>query len=56
MNYDEAMNISKVEFGQMPPQAFLMGLFIGYNQVWTRGTGKELYENTFYWEQPHLLQ
>jgi DNA-binding MarR family transcriptional regulator len=31
MNYDEAMNISKVEFGQMPPQAFLLGLLSAFD-------------------------
>ncbi|MBE5844396.1 MAG: MarR family transcriptional regulator [Butyrivibrio sp.] len=31
MNYDEAMNIGKVEFGQMPPQAFLLGLLSAFD-------------------------
>lgn len=31
MNYDEAMNMSKVEFGQMPPQAFLLGLLSAFD-------------------------
>ena len=31
MNYDEAMNLSKVEFGQMPPQAFLLGLLSAFD-------------------------
>jgi DNA-binding MarR family transcriptional regulator len=31
MNYDEAMNMSKVEFGQLPPQAFLLGLLSAFD-------------------------
>ncbi|MCR5848068.1 MAG: MarR family transcriptional regulator [Lachnospiraceae bacterium] len=31
MNYDEAMNMNKVEFGQMPPQAFLLGLLSAFD-------------------------
>ncbi|RKM59418.1 MarR family transcriptional regulator [Butyrivibrio sp. CB08] len=31
MNYDEAMNMSKVEFGQMPPQSFLLGLLSAFD-------------------------
>ena len=31
MNYDKAMNMSKVEFGQMPPQAFLLGLLSAFD-------------------------
>ena len=31
MNYDEIMNISKVEFGDMPPQAFLLGLLSAFD-------------------------
>lgn len=31
MNYDEAMNMDKVEFGQMPPQAFLLGLLSAFD-------------------------
>ena len=26
MNYDDAMNMNNVEFGNMPPQPFLLGL------------------------------
>lgn len=31
MNYDEAMNMSTVEFGDMPPQAFLLGLLSAFD-------------------------
>ena len=31
MNYNEAMNMDKVNFGQMPPQAFLLGLLSAFD-------------------------
>jgi DNA-binding MarR family transcriptional regulator len=31
MNYDEAMKMDKVEFGDMPPQAFLLGLLSAFD-------------------------
>ena len=31
MNYDEAMNIEKVMFGDMPPQPFLLGLLSAFD-------------------------
>lgn len=31
MNYDETMNMSKVEFGDLPPQAFLLGLLSAFD-------------------------
>ena len=31
MNYDEAMNMEQVEFGSMPPQAFLLGLLSAFD-------------------------
>ena len=31
MNYDEEMNLDKVEFGNMPPQAFLLGLLSAFD-------------------------
>ncbi len=31
MNYDEEMNMDKVEFGDMPPQAFLLGLLSAFD-------------------------
>ena len=31
MNYDKAMNMDKVEFGNMPPQAFLLGLLSAFD-------------------------
>jgi hypothetical protein len=31
MNYDKAMNMSTVEFGDMPPQAFLLGLLSAFD-------------------------
>ena len=31
MSYDEVMNMKKVEFGDMPPQAFLLGLLSAFD-------------------------
>ena len=31
MNYDEQMNMNNVEFGNMPPQAFLLGLLCAFD-------------------------
>ena len=31
MNYDEEMNMDKVEFGDMPPQAFLLGILSAFD-------------------------
>ena len=31
MNYDEQMNMNNVEFGNMPPQAFLLGLLSAFD-------------------------
>ena len=31
MNYNEAMDMGKVNFGQMPPQAFLLGLLSAFD-------------------------
>lgn len=31
MNYDEVMKMDKVEFGNMPPQAFLLGLLSAFD-------------------------
>ncbi len=31
MNYDEVMNIDKVQFGDMPPQPFLLGLLSAFD-------------------------
>ena len=31
MNYDEVMNIEKVNFGDMPPQPFLLGLLSAFD-------------------------
>ncbi|MBR5180335.1 MAG: MarR family transcriptional regulator [Lachnospiraceae bacterium] len=31
MSYDEAMDIKEVEFGDMPPQAFLLGLLSAFD-------------------------
>ena len=31
MNYDESMNMGNVEFGDMPPQAFLLGLLSAFD-------------------------
>ena len=31
MNYDEMMNLGEVEFGDMPPQSFLLGLLSAFD-------------------------
>ena len=49
MNYDEAMNISKVEFGQMPPQAFLLGLLSAFDNRYQAAADKYFKEIT--WKQ-----
>ena len=49
MNYDEAMNISKVEFGQMPPQAFLLGLLSAFDNGYQAAADKYFKEIT--WKQ-----
>ena len=49
MNYDEAMNISKVEFGQMPPQAFLLGLLSVFDNRYQAAADKYFKEVT--WKQ-----
>jgi len=49
MNYDEAMNISKVEFGRMPPQAFLLGLLSAFDNRYQAAADKYFKEIT--WKQ-----
>ena len=49
MNYDEVMNINKVEFGQMPPQAFLLGLLSAFDNRYQAAADKYLKEIT--WKQ-----
>ena len=49
MNYDEAMNMSKVEFGQMPPQAFLLGLLSAFDNRYQAEANKYFKEIT--WKQ-----
>ena len=49
MNYDEAMNMSKVEFGQMPPQAFLLGLLSAFDNRYQASADKYFQEIT--WKQ-----
>lgn len=49
MNYDEAMNMSKVEFGQMPPQAFLLGLLSAFDNRYQAAADKYFKEIT--WKQ-----
>ena len=49
MNYDEAMNISKVEFGQMPPPAFLLGLLSAFDNRYQAAADKYFKEIT--WKQ-----
>ena len=49
MNYDEAMNMSKVEFGQMPPQAFLLGLLSAFDNRYQAAADNYFKEIT--WKQ-----
>ena len=49
MNYDEAMNISKVEFGQMPPQPFLLGLLSAFDNRYQAAADRYFKEIT--WKQ-----
>ena len=49
MNYDKAMNMSKVEFGQMPPQAFLLGLLSAFDNRYQAAADKYFKEIT--WKQ-----
>ena len=49
MNYDEAMNMNKVEFGQMPPQAFLLGLLSAFDNRYQAAADKYFKEIT--WKQ-----
>ena len=49
MNYDEAMNMNKVTFGQMPPQAFLLGLLSAFDNRYQAAADKYFREIT--WKQ-----
>ena len=49
MNYDEAMNMSKVEFGQLPPQAFLLGLLSAFDNRYQAAADNYFKEIT--WKQ-----
>ncbi len=49
MNYDEAMNMNKVEFGQMPPQAFLLGLLSAFDNRYQAAADRYFKEIT--WKQ-----
>ena len=49
MNYDEAMNMSKVEFGHMPPQAFLLGLLSAFDNRYQAAADRYFREIT--WKQ-----
>lgn len=49
MNYDEAMNMNKVEFGEMPPQAFLLGLLSAFDNRYQAAADKYFKEIT--WKQ-----
>ena len=40
MNYTEEMNMSNVEFGQMPPQAFLLGLLSAFDNRYQAAADK----------------
>ena len=49
MNYDEAMNMSTVEFGDMPPQAFLLGLLSAFDNKYQASADSFFEEIT--WKQ-----
>ena len=49
MNYDKAMNTNKVGFGQMPPQAFLLGLLSAFDNRYQAVADRYLKEIT--WKQ-----
>ena len=49
MNYDEAMNMNKVEFGQMPPQPFLLGLLSAFDNRFQAAADRYFKEIT--WKQ-----
>jgi len=49
MNYDEVMNIDKVKFGDMPPQAFLLGLLSAFDNRYQAAADAYLKEIT--WKQ-----
>lgn len=49
MNYDKAMNTNKVDFGQMPPQAFLLGLLSAFDNRYQAAADRYLKEVT--WKQ-----
>lgn len=49
MNYDEAMNMSEVVFGQMPPQPFLLGLLSAFDNRYQAAADKYFKEIT--WKQ-----
>ncbi|MBQ6288193.1 MAG: MarR family transcriptional regulator [Clostridia bacterium] len=49
MNYDEAMGMGKVEFGKMPPQAFLLGLLSAFDNRYQASADNFMKEIT--WKQ-----
>ena len=49
MNYDEAMNMDKVSFGQMPPQPFLLGLLSAFDNRYQAAADRYFREIT--WKQ-----
>ena len=49
MNYDEAMNMNKGQFGQMPPQAFLLGLLSAFDNRYQAAADRFFKEIT--WKQ-----
>ncbi len=49
MNYEEAMDMKNVEFGQMPPQAFLLGLLSAFDNRYQAAADRYFKEIT--WKQ-----
>ena len=49
MNYDEEMNMDKVEFGNMPPQAFLLGLLSAFDNRYQ--TAADAFFKEITWKQ-----
>ncbi|MBE6015658.1 MAG: MarR family transcriptional regulator [Lachnospiraceae bacterium] len=49
MNFDEAMNVDKVSFGDMPPQPFLLGLLSAFDNRYQAAA--DVYFNEITWKQ-----
>ena len=54
MDYDHEMNMNNVQFGDMPPQAFLLGLLSAFDNRYQASADAYLKEIT--WKQFFLHQ